>query len=291
MALLPRKAALALAEGVGELAFLVARRERERTLAHLKLAYGSEKSESELRETARQVFLHFARTAVDTLQLPKLVGSGLESLIDGKEGLVLLDRLLSEGKGVIALTAHLGNWEFISAFFRSRKYQGAVVGRRIYYERFDRMICDLRKRVNVRTIYQDAPAREFLSVLRQNEILGLLADQDIDRLEGIFVPFFGRPAYTLTAPVKLALATGAPILPVFLVREGEERYRLLIEEPIRVEPKGTKEETIEEYTARWSRVVEEKIREFPEQWAWMHRRWKTQPAESQTKEKVGCLSR
>ncbi len=179
---------------------------------------------------------------------------------------------------MILLTAHFGNWELMGALLRFYDYKGAVVGRQIYYEKYNQAILDLRGKATLRTIYQDASPREFLKVLKQNEILGILADQDIDRLEGIFVPFFGRPAYTLTGPVKLALASGAPIVPTFLIREGN-RYRLLVEEPIRVEMKGSREETVQEYTSRWSRVIEEKIRAHPEQWAWMHRRWKTQTAE------------
>ncbi len=286
---IPRRPALAIAEGVGKTAFLVARRERERTLAHLRMVYGKEKSETELETLGKNVFIHFARAAVDVLRLPELVQAGLEEFVDGKESLFILDQALSEGRGVILLTAHLGNWELMGAFLRTQGYRGAVVARRLYYERFDREIVNLRKEVDLNTIYQDAPPREFLNVLHQNEILGVLADQDIDRFEGIFVPFFGLPAYTLTAPVKLALATGAPIVPTFVLRNGD-RYRLFMEEPIRVELKGTKEEMIEEYTARWSRVVEEKIRAFPEQWAWMHRRWKTQPEGVQIKETAGCSS-
>ena len=271
---LPRNAALSLARGVGRAAFALARRERNKTLEHLTRAYGGEKSPGEIKKLGERVFIHFAETAVEVLRLPKLDREALNRLVEVGDGFETYRRLLAEGNGVILLTGHLGNWELMGALFCFNGFPGTVVGRRLYYEKFNQMILRLRKKAMLKTLYQDASPREYLEVLRRNEILGLLADQDLDWADGIFVPFFGRPAYTMTAPVKLALASGAPLVPTFLVREGD-RYRLLVEEPIRVEIKTTREEAIREYTERWSQVMEEKIRAYPDQWAWMHRRWKT----------------
>lgn len=279
VSLLPRRWALGLAEGVGRAAFWVARREREKTLQHLTSVYEGRKSADEIRRLAEQVFIHFSRMAADILHFWNLNLVELEGLVETNGALSVIDRVLSEGRGMILLTAHFGNWELMGWFLRHRGYEGVAVARRIYYEKFNQLLLDLRKKVSLKTLFQDCSPREFLEVLRGNQILALLADQDIDRLEGIFVPFFGRPTYTLTAPVRLALVSGAPLVPTFLVREGD-RYRLLVEEPIRVELRGSREETIQEYTLRWSRVVEEKIRSYPEQWAWMHPRWKTQPEET-----------
>ncbi|MBI4115575.1 MAG: lysophospholipid acyltransferase family protein [Candidatus Omnitrophica bacterium] len=276
--LLPREAALLFARGVGRFAFLVARRERERTILHLTWVFENGKTPQEIYDLACRVFIHFAEAAVDVLRFPRLTQENISQLIVGSENLATFDRLLSERNGIILLTAHFGNWELMGAYLRLRGYQGAVVARRIYYEKFNQALIELRKSVNLRTIYQDAPARELLKALHQNEILGILADQDVDRLDGVFVQFFGRPTYTLTSPVKLALVTGSPIVPTFLLRRGKG-YELLMGEPIRVQMKGSREETVQEYTAMWSRVLEEKIREYPDQWAWMHRRWKTQPME------------
>ena len=273
---IPRRAAQALARGIARIAFLLAGREREKTLRHLTLAYEGRKSPEEIRKLGGRVFVHWAETAIDVLRFPRLNLKEADRLIEQGDGLTKIKRVLAEGKGMILLTAHLGNWELMGADIRLHGIEGTVVGRRIYYKKFNQMIINLRGKFSLRTIYQDESPREFLKVLQKNQILGILADQDMDWAEGIFVPFFGRPAYTVTAPVKLALASGAPMVPAFLVREGA-RYRLLVEEPIRVEMKGSREETIREYTARWSRVIEEKIRAYPEQWAWMHRRLKTVP--------------
>ena len=272
---MPRDGVLAFAGFIGRLAFWVVRREREKTLTHLRSAFGEEKTEQEILKLGEGVFVHFAQVAVDVLRFPKLTREEVDRLVaDKDEGLRRINEILSRGKGMILLTGHLGNWELMGALIRLHDIPGVVVGRRIYYERFNQLLVDLRSKVALRTIYQDASPKELLKVLSQNQILGILADQDVDRFDGIFVPFFGRPAYTLTAPVKLALASGAPLVPVFLVRAGRH-YRLLVEEPIYVEMGAHREETIQEYTRAWSQVVEAKVREFPDQWVWMHRRWKT----------------
>ena len=282
---MPRGTALALARTIGRFAFGVAHREREKTLTHLTHAFGEEKTPAEIFKLAEGVFLHYAQAAVDVLRFPRWTREEIDRLVEWDESLTLFDPVLAQGKGAILLTAHLGNWELMGAFLRLHGYPGTVVARRIYYEKFNKVLLDMRSKVTLKTIYQDAPAREYLKALRQNQILGILADQDVDRLDGIFVPFFGRPAHTPTSPVKLALASGAPLVPAFLVRVGE-RYRLLVERPIYVEMGINKEETIREYTERWSQIVEAKIRAFPEQWAWMHPRWKTAIPSPQTVQTV-----
>lgn len=282
---MPREVALALARGIGGLAFFIARRERKRTLSHLSYAFGEEKKAEEIRELGRKVFMHYAHVAADVLRFPRLTREAVDQLVEGHEGLSVFDRVLREGRGAILLSAHLGNWELMGAFLRFHGYPGALVGRRIYYEKFNQVLLDLRSKVTLKTLYQDASPREFVRVLNQNQILGILADQDVDRFDGIFVPFFGRPTYTLTTPVKLALATGAPLLPAFVIRSGK-RYRFLVEEPIYVQMRMNKEETIREYTERWSQVIEAKIRAYPDQWVWTHRRWKTQPPPAEVPQTV-----
>ncbi len=271
---IPRSLAFALARVVGRLAFWVARREREKTIAHLTEVFKEEKSPEEIEKLAQNVFVHYAQAAVEVLRFPRLMPQDIDHLVQGRENLKILDRVLAQGKGAILLTAHLGNWELMGAFLMLHGIKGAVIAKRIYYEKFNQILVDLRSKVKLKTFYQDVSTRELLKMLRENYTLGILADQDVDRFEGIFVPFFGRPAYTLTSPVKLALASGAPLVPAFLVKTGEH-YRFLVEEPIFVEIGPNKVETIREYTQRWSQVIEEKIRAFPDQWAWMHPRWKT----------------
>jgi KDO2-lipid IV(A) lauroyltransferase len=131
--------------------------------------------------------------------------------------------------------------------------------------------------VGLTTIYRDESPRELLRRLHRNEVIGILPDQDIDSLNGIFVEFFGRPAYTPVAPAKLALACRAPILPNFLVRLPGGRYRILVEDPIRPEEYAGRPDAVEAVTTAWMKACEKVIRRYPDQWSWMHDRWKTRP--------------
>ena len=176
------------------------------------------------------------------------------------------------------MTAHLGNWELLAGIICLQGFRGAVVGRRIYYEPYNRWIVGLRSAVGIRTIYQDEAVRQIHAHLKAGEIVGLLPDQDRDSVRGIFVDFFGRPAYTSVAPVKFAMASGAPILPAFMVRMPGNRYKLLLGKLMR--PKiegGDRTASIRKFTEAWMKDFEEVIRQYPDEWGWMHDRWKTKP--------------
>ncbi|MFA6599711.1 MAG: lysophospholipid acyltransferase family protein [Candidatus Omnitrophota bacterium] len=274
---LPRRWALAFARLAGLAAYAFVWRQKRKVLAHLNLAYGASKSGAEIRAIGRQVFSHAAQTAVEILQFPKLDERKIDAFVDFASARSYLDAVLSEGKGVICLTAHLGNWELLAGALCTKGIPMTVVGRRIYYEPYQRWIVRIRESVKMRLVDRSEGAREILSCLKRGEVVGLLPDQDVDSLPGIWVDFFGRPAYTMTAPVKLSLKTGAPMVAGFLVREPGDRYRLVFSEAIRPVVETTFEEAVKKYTIRWMRDFEAVIRQYPGQWMWMHDRWKTRP--------------
>ncbi len=275
--LLPRLWALEFARRLGRLGFRAVIRQREKTLQNLEQAFGEEKSQAEKEALARKVFEHLAMTAAEVLQFPKLDRKKIEKIVEIGNAVEVYKSLLSEGKGLISVTAHIGNWELLAGTFFFKEFRGAVLGRRLYYEPYNRWLVGLRRSLNVRKNYRDQSSKDILKLLARNEIIGLLPDQDIESLKGIFVPFFGRPAYTPAAPVRLALASGAPIICNFLIRKPDGNYRIILGDIIRPVVKSTREEAIEEYTAQWMGNFEKVIRKYPEQWAWMHNRWKTQP--------------
>ena len=284
---LPRGAAMALARFTGEAGYALVSRQREKTLRSLRTAFGAEKSEEEIRAIARGVFRNFAQTAVEILRFPRLTRRQIAELVDVGNAVETYQKLLAEGKGLIAITAHIGNWELLAGTFGLMGFRGAVIARKIYYEPYNRWVVSLRESIRVPTIYRDGASREILKVLGRNEIIGILPDQDIDSLKGVFVEFFGRPAYTPAAPVRLALQFGTPILPNFLIRKPDGRYQVILGEVIRP-PKGDKSErVIQEYTAQWMRSFEKVIRDYPDQWAWMHDRWKTRPGSEAVKSFAG----
>jgi KDO2-lipid IV(A) lauroyltransferase len=280
--ILPRRLCYAIAHGVGSFCYLVLAKDRKRMFRHLTKAFGSEKTPAEIEKIASRVFVNLAKSAVDVFQFPKLKRRGLDKLVFDEDGTEKLDAAFRHGKGVIGLTAHIGNWELLAAYFRLKGYEGKALGRRIYYEPFNRVLVSLRESVGIPTIYRTGAVREILRELRQNHWVGMLADQDFKSLEGIFVPFFGTDALTVTAPAKIALATGAAILPIFVIHE-QDRYRLFAEDAILPDSVSSEEDKVRALTLAWSKSVESCIHRYPDQWVWMHDRWKTRPEQVQQK--------
>ena len=190
-------------------------------------------------------------------------------------GFEYLDEVLAKGKGALVMAGHFGNWELLMAYVRSRGYKGAVIGRRIYFHKYDEFITNLRVKTGDRVIYRDESPKKILRVLRDGEIIGILADQDIDSLEGVFVDFLGRPAFTSVAPVKLSIASGAAIIPCFIIRKKNGEHKLIFEKPIYTSKDRSSDEEIKKYTQAWTNVLEKYVREYPDHWVWIHKRWKT----------------
>jgi len=275
--LFPRRFALFLAATLGSLAFTVIRREREKALTHLRQVYAKQKSEEEIRKLARQVFIHSSKAAVDWLLHPRISKSKWAEMIGSEEAINKAKELLSLGKGLIVVTGHIGNWELLASTIILFISKGAAVGRRIYYEPYNRLIAKLRLSKGVHTVYRDESPRRILKILKQNETVGILMDQDVDSIDGVFVPFLGKLAYTPNAPAKLSMTTGAPILPCFLIRDGL-KYRFEVDEPIIPNQEASiKEDEVKRITLACNQAIEKKILKYPEQWVWMHRRWKTRP--------------
>lgn len=285
LALLPRHALTALAAGLGRLGFRVITRQRNKTVENLTFAFGGRKTPAEIYALAEKVFENSAVNAAEILQFPKLNAEKIRTFVEAEDGLAVYRSLLEEGRGLISLTAHLGNWELLAGTAISLGIRGSVVARRIYYEPFNRWLVGLRSALNVETIYRDESPRKLLKILKSGGVVGILPDQDIDSLKGVFIDFMGRPAYTPVAPAKLAIASGAPILPNFLVRLGGGRYRLLTQRPLRPQDFQRAQDPVLAMTRAWMQACEKVILEYPDQWAWMHNRWKTRPDDLQLRKK------
>jgi len=285
ISLLPIRIAVSLGGALGVAAYSLLARYRESTLENLRFAFSGEKSEEEIAAIAKDVFRNIGKTAVECISLRKFDPQTVRHLFVEKDYKPLLD-LASKGKGVIALGFHFGNWEMSTVGGVAFGLDVTVIGRRIYYPPYNSFLVSLREKKGVKTLYRDDKdvIRKSVRVLRGKNVLGVVPDQDIDSIDGVFVNFFGRPAYTAIGPVVMAMISGAPILPTFMIRENG-RFRLLIEEPIYVHETGDRERDILSYTQRWTEVAEKVIRKHPSHWVWMHRRWKTRPRHEQT---VSC---
>lgn len=259
----------------GGLAYSLLAKYRDITLDNLRSAFAGEKSEREIRRIAREVFRNLGKTAAECLSLRKFNTKNIKRLIK-EEDYRPLKEILSKGKGILVLASHFGNWEMSSIGGAATGLDVTIIGRRIYYPPYNKFLISVRENKGVKTLYRDDKnvLRESLKILKSNKILGIAPDQDIDTADGVFVNFFGKPAYTPIGPVIIAMLSGAPIVPTFMMRENG-RSRLFVEEPIYVEETGNRKQDIIKYTQKWSDVVQEYIRTYPSQWVWMHKRWKT----------------
>jgi KDO2-lipid IV(A) lauroyltransferase len=192
-------------------------------------------------------------------------------------GLENLQAAMDRGKGVVYMTGHVGNWELMADAV-ARHFPVSVVAAPLEPEAVNDMIVGLRARMGVKTIVRNRPgaARELIRVFRENRILGILIDQDTD-VEGVFVEFMGRPAWTPTAAAQMAIKFGAPVVFGYARRERDNSHTVVLEGPLKLFRTGNDEEDIRTNTAMFTNMIEKAILQNPEQWVWMHRRWRRQP--------------
>ena len=194
------------------------------------------------------------------------------------EGLEHVLAAEQRGRGVLIVTAHLGAWELSSFLHSLMGHPMGMVIRRLDNPLVDRYVNRIRCRHGNRVFHKDDFARALLTEMREGRTVGILMDTNMRPPQGVFVPFFGMEACTASGLARVAQRTGAAVLPGFLVwQAGEGRYVLRFGEEIAVRQTGDTERDALENTARFTAVIEDAIRESPEQWLWMHRRWKTRP--------------
>lgn len=225
----------------------------------------------------RRVFENFGKGALDVAYMLARGAQAFDELVDAG-GLRRLEDAIRRlqarwGRGV-CFSAHLGNWELLAAAI-ARVAPFAAVARRLDYPEYQALVEEMRERLGVRVFYQEAPLRGMLRFLEDGGILGLLPDQDIRHTAGVFVPFFGRPAYSPVGPALLAATAKAPLLPVFMPH-NEAGYSVLLGEPM-PPPADREPQTLERVTAACQQAIEQVILAYPEQWAWFHPRYRTRP--------------
>jgi KDO2-lipid IV(A) lauroyltransferase len=267
--LLPWGAAQALGRGLGRVAWRLSRRDRRRALEHLVLAF-PELPASEHERLARACFRHLGTNAGEVLWLMSRDCAAVARHVD-VEGLDRVRALREQGQGIMFVTGHCGNWELLAAAANCSGLRITVAVRGLDEPPLQGLIAGLRTRFGTRMVERGEPgaARELLRGLREGA-LGLLIDQDT-RVEGVWVPFFGRPAHTPVGAARLALRRNTAVVPAFIERREDGSHRAWFDVPLTIP------EDEVEATAVMTRAIEEQVRRRPEQWVWMHRRWRTQP--------------
>lgn len=257
------------------------------TRANLELALGRELTRERRDEIARGVRRFAARQFSEWLRLANSAppdtrdaarGAWIEDYVVFDDSVTILERELARGRGALVVTAHLGNWELLAARVRRAGHRGVVVGYRRPHDSSAAWLEDMRRAYGVETLAQDGNPRAILRALARGDVVGLLADLEVRRLDGVFLPFFGVEALTMTAPAALARASGRPLLPASCTFDAERgRYRVAFEEPLELDPSLEKRAAAVDLTRRLNAVFERWVRAHPEQWAWHQPRWRTRP--------------
>jgi KDO2-lipid IV(A) lauroyltransferase len=181
------------------------------------------------------------------------------------------------GRGGVLLGGHFGNWEWTAAYIALRGYPINVIARRIYIDSLNERLVKMRESMGMKVLYRDISMRRMIRLVLSNQFIGVLADQDVKDVSGIFVDFFGHPAYTPTGPALLALASGAPIIIIRDVRQGCH-HRITVDPPILANREAPRDQEVNRIVTLYTQRYEEIITEHPTQWVWTHRRWHTRPS-------------
>src|SRR6201997_5144409 len=273
---LPRPLARAFAIAISQLVYLFHFRLRQVGMRNLEMAF-PEKSVAERKRILRGEFTSLGRQLAELCQFPRYTPENIDEVVV-YDGLANYERAYAQGKGVLFLTAHFGGWE-LSAFAHSlHGHWLHVVMRPMDNEYLDRLLQSYRTMHGNKTVNKDDFVRGLLAAMRAGETVGILMDTNMTPPQGIFVDFFGIPACTASGLARIALRTDAAVVPGFTTWDPVLRkYRLRFDPALQLIRNGNDDADTIANTALFTKVIEDKVRQYPDQWLWVHRRWKTRP--------------
>lgn len=272
--ILPLKLSAPIGSMLGGVGRLVSPREMRRARQHLQIAF-PEMDEAGVTRLLKAMMRHLGRTAAETIWLLRASSAEVDRLCEMRGQEHLFDAL-DKGRGAVLITGHLGNWELLNARLGTAGIPMTIAVRDIYDPRVDALASTLRSRFGSEVVHRGHRAgNKLFEALKANRVNGLLIDQDIRDIPGVHVPFFGRPALTPIGAAQLALKAGCPIIPAFVHRKPNGHHLVEAFPPLPPPESSETEEQIVELTAAATAAIERQIRRFPEQWVWMHRRWRT----------------
>jgi KDO2-lipid IV(A) lauroyltransferase len=272
---LPPGAVARVSGFLGSLLHALDGKHRRIARSNLRRAFGREMPPAEIRRLSRTVFTNLFRMMFEVAWAQTLTPARYRRYFR-VEGLDCLQRAHQRGRGVLILSAHMGSWELASVVPAMAGYSASGIYRPLDYAPLDRLVREVRSQFFDRLIPNTRSMRKILQSLRAGELVGLMMDQNVDWYEGVYVDFFGHRACTNKGLALLALKTGAPVVPIFLLR-ADRGFRAVIGPEIPLIRTGDKIRDLEENTLRYNQVIENIIRQQPDQWFWVHQRWKTRP--------------
>jgi KDO2-lipid IV(A) lauroyltransferase len=276
LGILPRPFARAFAIAISQLVYLFHVRLRQVGMRNLEMVF-PEKSEKERKRILRAEFTSLGRQLAELCQFPRYTPENIDEVVV-YEQLENYERAYARGKGVLFLTAHFGGWE-LSAFAHSlHGHRVNIVIRPMDNPYLDGLLQSYRTMHGNKVVPKDDFVRGLLGAMKAGETVGILMDTNMTPPQGVFVDFFGIPACTASGLARIALRTDAAVVPGFTIwDESLRKYRLRFDPALELVRTGDLEADIITNTQKFTQVIEEYVRKYPEQWLWVHRRWKTRP--------------
>lgn len=274
---LPRRAARGFAASVASLLFSLRPKLKKTAEFNLRLAF-PDWTDEQRKNATRKMVRNLGWMAAEFARFPRLTKENIEKVVilEGHENFLEGQR---RGKGVLYLTGHIGAWELSSFAHALYGYPLHYMARPLDNKRIDDLVNQYRCASGNRPIFKNESARVMLKILKDSGTVGILADQNTMPEEGVFVDFFGKSASTTTGIARVALHTDAAVVPGYAYwDEAIRKYRLRFEPPVELVRTGETERDVFENTQRFTKIIEEIIRKHPDQWVWVHQRWKNRPA-------------
>lgn len=266
---LPRKWAYLPGKLIAYLAYLLTPKRKKLAQENIKKALDI--SDREAKKITKDVYMNLGLNFAEFLMEDQFTEADIEKMVEFNN-LEYLDQALEENKGVIIYSAHLGNWELLGALLAIKGYKINSIAKEQKNSLFDQKINKIRRGIGIGIIPKGLAVRQAFKALKKNEIVALLADQDA-RSRGWKLNFFDRPASVFIGPVQFAQRTGAPIVPMFFHRQGWLKHELICYPPIKIAADSSEAELKEELK-KLLELTEKEIEKSPEDWMWLHRRWK-----------------
>ena len=256
---------------LSKLYYIIDKRRMKIAKSNLKKAFGDKYSNQEINDIVKQMLYNFVVEFYMFFAVDNKPNEEIMNMLD-VINLEYVHKASEKGKGVIMLTAHLGNWELPARMLTNFGFTLNVIARDSDHTGITTVTNNIRNNGGYSVYSKDRPLLGIVKALRRGELIAILPDQNND--DGIWVKFFGIPAKTAVGPAVLSLKTGAPIVPIFCKRESLGKYRIEIKPEIDYTPLGDKDKDIENLTQICNDVIEKEIREYPASWLWLHNRWK-----------------
>ena len=250
--------------------YCLAFHDRRFVKANLRIIF-PEKSSRELRKISRMVFRNFAKYLVDFFRFERLDRAYIDKNIK-LENLHYFDQVLAKGKGVVVLTAHLGNWELGGVVIAQLGYPFWAVALPHKNKKVNDFFDGQRNRKGVKVIAMGKAVRSCITEIRNNHMVALVGDRDFSE-KGIVLDFFGKPMHFPEGPAALSLMTGASIVPGFMLRNPDDSFTLRIEKPVEFTPSGNKEKDLADLIGVYKNIIQDYVRKYPEQWYVFRKFW------------------